>query len=242
MVTRSPAIFYAPHADDSYLSMSTDIIQHIDAGRDIIVVLATLGSSQYMQNVLNGSADTYEGHRHNPALENYEVNPLTPTDITLARESEFISEIGAYRLYANGRVNVSWGVIGFPEGISVDTSKDIIRDYERQYPAASHKVMTYLDSHSDHRNMGQAALELKQAGLISDVRYYVKYEDQNRSDVKAKNPMINRPTAAQKVVVERAGRAFRAWNPAQGSYAFGYHSVKPTFDALLADTKSVVHI
>lgn len=241
MATKPPAIFYAPHSDDSYLSMSTDIIQHIDAGRDIIVVLATLGSSQYMRDVLNGAADTYEGHRHNPVLENYEVSPLTPTDIEIARENEFVSEVGAYRLYANGRVNVSWRVVGYPEDLSVQTAKDLIREYEVQYPGASHKVMTYLDSHNDHKNMGQAALELKNAGLISDVRYYVKLEDQGRSDVRAKSLMTNRPTTAQKVVVERAGRAFRAWNPQAGAYAFGYHSVKPTFDALLADPKSVLH-
>ena len=242
MATRPPAIFYAPHSDDSYLSMSTDIVQHIDAGRDIIVILATLGSSQYMQNVLNGLADTYEGHRHNPVLENYEVSPLTPTDIEIARENEFVSEIGAYRLYANGRVNVSWRVVGYPEGLSVQTAKEVIREYELQYPGASHKVMTYLDSHSDHKNMGQAALELKNAGLISDVRYYIKLEDQNRNDIKSKNPMTNRPNVTQKVAIERAGRGFKAWNPPAGSYAFGLHSVKPTFDALALDPKSVLHV
>ncbi len=241
MALKPPAIFYSPHADDSYLSMSTDILQHIDAGRDIIVVLATLGSSQYMRDALNGNVDNYEGYRHSPAYENYHQIPLDSFDIEIIRENEFVSEVGQYRLYAAGRVNVIHHVVGLDEGITVSQSRDIITSFENSYPGASHKVMTYLDSHNDHKNMGVAAQQLKNEGRVSDVRYYVKYEDQNRTDVKAKNLMINTATAAQKVIVERAGRPFKAWNPAAGSYAFGYHSVKPTFDALLTTTRSVVH-
>ena len=97
------------------------------------------------------------------------------------------------------------------------------------------------DQHSDHRTLGQAALDLYKEGLIKDLRLFV--EPYNLSEFLQNNPEVGLyKTSAQtergQVAVVGAAEAYANWSPSSGRYAIGYHSVGPSFD-LLGDSEDV---
>jgi LmbE family N-acetylglucosaminyl deacetylase len=93
IIMTAPAIFYSPHQDDEVLSMSVDILNHVAAGREVIVVLYTTGKGSFVQDVLNGNGTSaYWGTLHNPYLEGYEE--LTDDDFSVDRNREFQSSLG----------------------------------------------------------------------------------------------------------------------------------------------------
>jgi len=236
-------IFYSPHADDSLLSMSVDILNHIDAGKDVYVVLMTLGGSEAMRDVLNGNKVGFGEPQHDVFAEMYHKPHLNVDDIKAIRRNEFISEVGQYKLYAQRTtgVSVKGEIWGLNEGLSQQSAYDIMKEYARVYPGSSHKTMSYTDRAPDHANCGKALQQLKTEGAISDARFYVHREYRYDAGVLAKRPWPVYATESQKPWIDRAARAYKAWNPAGGSYSYGYISVKDSFDTLAADPHSLVH-
>lgn len=59
-----PAIFYTPHQDDESLGMAGAIVEHIEAGRPVFLVLLTDGKPSACKNyyrVARPAAGTAEG-------------------------------------------------------------------------------------------------------------------------------------------------------------------------------------
>lgn len=240
----SPAVFYAPHADDETLSMGVDIGNHLVAGRDVVVVLVTQSASVGMLGLLNGAVvDPVSGVRHDPVREQY-LGPLTDGRLTAdvvgqARVREWRSACGVYDAFGGGRLAVV--ALGRPEGLTSADVQDVVRDVEAQHPRASHKAMSWTDPHPDHAACGSALRSLRDDGTITDARFYVQ---RNHLDVaRAQGLVVHDVPPAEGVAdaVRRACACYRAWNPAAGSYGFGYRSVRALFDATLAAPASSVH-
>ncbi|SHE66526.1 GlcNAc-PI de-N-acetylase [Seinonella peptonophila] len=232
-----PAVFFSPHQDDETLSMSVDILRHIAAGRDTHVVLLTDGGNTSARWAINGyNSDTntpvtsgYWGSRHDPAVEGY--SPLTWNDIYDARDKEFRSALGQLGVPPSNihlMRTTNRTVAGF---------KTAMQSIISQFPAnTSYKTMSPIDTHDEHRVVAQALWELWNSGVVSDVRFWLSRLDV-QNGVTGGSYQTAATTSAELAKIEKATRAYKAWNPAAGSFAVGYHSVPTQFEALLADPK-----
>lgn len=232
-----PAVYFSPHQDDETLSMSVDILRHIAAGRDTHVVLFTDGGNTGARWSINGyNSDTstpvtssWWGSRHDPTVEDY--TPLTWSTTYDARDTEFKSACGAlgvppYNVHIIRTTNRT--VAGFKA-----TMQSIIN----QFPIGTgYKTMSPIDTHAEHRVGAQALWELWNDGVISDVRFWLSRLDV-MNGVTAGSYLTGTTTATELKKIEQATRSYKAWNPAAGSFAVGYHSVASQFDSLLADPK-----
>lgn len=244
MTLDNPAIFYTPHADDETLSMGLDIANHVEAGREVIIVLMTKGASKGMLDILNGVVhDNVAGYRHDPVREAYKHGVLTSLTAGQSRINEFIGAAGAYRLLTTGSQKVTVDVQNYDDGaLTVDQAKTVMSRYDAMYPRASHKTMTYTDPHRDHKACGEALKSLRDEGALTDARWYVQNE--NRGVTAAAgvtfwtvSPQSNRSDEA----VRHAARVYASWNPVVGSYGFGYRSVSASFDALTTYPQAWAH-
>lgn len=241
----NPAIFYSPHADDESLSMGLDIANHVRAGRDVVLVLATIGASSAMLDILNGRVfDDQAGVTHSPTLEGYADGTLDNTKAGNARIKEFTSAASQYRLYGGGRgqfvIDTSWKK---PDsGLTDSMADDIIWYYASRYPNGSHKTMSWTDPHPDHAALGKALQRSKASTAIHDARWYVQIENLQYAQNAGVYPWEVTPDDQSVVdTLRRALRCYQAWNPAAGSYSFGYRSVKGTFDSQVSNPKGWVH-
>lgn len=227
-----PAIYYVPHADDETLSMAVDILQHVEAGREIIIVLYTDGTGSFVHDALNGQQDSrYWGGYHDPAIEGYQL--LSDEDFSNAWTREFESALGQLGVKPE---NIHLRFVN-QDGYSYDKVKDLVREYEARYPTAGHKAMSYYDSSYTHADSGRALNELYNDGVITDARFFIA-----RADWADLQPgWIISANDEQKVKIRRAARCYEAWNPSAGSFAIGYHSVSDQFDAMVAIPQNKVH-
>lgn len=231
-----PAVYFVPHQDDETLSMSVDIIRHVAAGRETHIVLFTDGGDTGARYVINGYNENtgqpvtsnWWGSRHDPAVEGY--TPLTWNDVYDARDKEFKSALGQLGIPPSNIHIVrttNRTVAGF---------KATFMQFINQFPAGTaYKTMSPVDTHEEHRRGAQALWELWRDGFVSDVRFWLSRLDIMNGSTQGQ--LTAATTTAEYKKIEQATRAYRAWNPAAGSFAIGYHSVASQFEALLADPK-----
>jgi len=225
------AIFYSPHADDETLSMGVGIRNHIVAGYDVYVILLSHGRASNAYNVLAGTQYcSWHAKYHNPSSEGYA--PFDKRKFGLTRVNEFINACLALGVpYSN------IAVYDLEDGqFTKDQVKAIIQEWVNRVPGAGHKTMTYKDNHPDHVACGQALLELYNAGIIGNARFYIKREQYDQI-----NGFFETYDSSYYPYIQAAANVYKNWAPTQGKLAVGYHSVKSTFDALLSDPRSKLH-
>lgn len=195
----SHVVFYIPHQDDEALTFGVGIMNHVASGHTVHVVLMTDGSASGVKSSLN----------------------LSDADFTAARNREF---------------NYSLMIMGIkPQNITYESVKDgtltvaqsetIIRKYETKYPNAKHKVYSYTDWHTDHKNSGQALKNLQNAGVVSDARYYVR-----RGETPVGIALTTEQCQAYyKPFLLAVSASYNIENPRLGLYAIGHKSVKQSF-------------
>ncbi|MCH5584824.1 PIG-L family deacetylase [Shimazuella sp. AN120528] len=230
-----PAIFFIPHQDDETLQAAVDILNHLGAGREVIVVLYTTGKGSFVQGVLNGDGTSaYWGTAHNPYLEGYES--LTDDDFSTARNREFCSALGQLGVTPESIHIQPVDLEGGP--VNKDTVKALMMEYVNIYGlTASYKAMSYYDTSDSHKYSGQALLELYNEGIVTDARFYIA-----RSDWALSRPGTTyTATSAQKDKIKKAARCYEAWNPVSGAFAIGYHSIYAQFNAYLANPQNKIH-
>jgi LmbE family N-acetylglucosaminyl deacetylase len=244
-----PALFYVPHPDDEALNMGITIAEHIAAGRPTHVVLLTHGRQSAAINVINGNhvnGGYYWVVKHDPEAEGYA--PLTVEDFASARIAEFHHACGQLGVLPEYRHVEYLDDPATEETITYTEAKAAIQKYITMYPDADHYSLSYHDIHPDHAVVGQALLDLYNAGGIAyNVRFIISMA--TRNDYESKKQPIpgggwkdvpTDDTIKQKVI--NACRCYAAWAPSLGAYAVGYHSVAGQFEKLIADPCHYLHM
>lgn len=157
------AVFYIPHQDDELLSFGVAILNHVEKGFDVKLVLYTDGEGSGLVGKM----------------------PLTKKQFGAARDKEF--SLSTNFLRVNQR-NITY--LNMPDGkVTKGMMKNVIQRYEKMYPGARHKAYSYYDQHNDHKVAGQALNELYNAGKVSDARFYINYGRYNTpGQPEVKNP------------------------------------------------------
>lgn len=228
-------LFFSPHQDDETLSMGNAIIEHVEKS-DTHVILCTDGSKSIIRKVLDdGGTCSY----HIKDIHKYS---LPEDEFSKHRDEEFkdsCKEMGVKE--SNIHIEENRAHDG---ELSKEKAKEIILKYLDEYPNAKVKTVTpYKASgiHEDHRALGEAALELYEEGKIKDLRFYVEPYDYNDFKKINLNVDVWKVLNSQENKLLSAMNAYKKWNPENGQYAIGYHSVKSHFDELEKNNIQYVH-
>lgn len=235
-------LFYVPHADDEVLSLGVAILKCLELGEEVHLILMTDGSACGSIRFLNG--DEHCGVHdcfHNPIDEMYRDGILDEQDHVTARTREFLA---VSRIYGIDPDHLH--VYGYKDGrLTVDQARTVVLRMENDGnipgPKTHHTMTARFDNHNDHISCGTALAELHREGKIGAPHWYVKRslwgtlpDDAPIEDLVA--------TEGQAVLLRRAcEEVYMRWEPGEGHYAVGYHSVPMSFDGLLGDFRNKVH-
>ncbi len=227
-------LYFAPHQDDELLTMGVDICRSVRKGCEVHVILCTDGGKSNVRLWLNNGKDCPihpEPHHFEVSLE----------DFIRCRDQEFWGSCRA--------LGVPESNIHLPENrdrdgsLSQKNAEDMIRRY---VSACSGEITVCTISpnngpkqHADHKTLGRAAENLLNKGEIPELKLFV--EPYHYQDIAANPRLIPILPTIQKAEEEEAARIRQAvasyshWDPSQGRYAVGYHSVNTAFTDYLQE-------
>lgn len=233
--------FFASHQDDETLTMGAAIVNHLEAGHDVHVFVATDGKASNARKVINGEFHCYyHNSTHDPVAENYADGSLSAEEFGYARDYEFLRACEALGVpTANIHFN---DVTRYADGgLTVAKAETFIETNVNNFGIELVKSHSEYDTHTDHASLGQALRNLKNSGKIKDARFYAKRENWDTTPVSLGDEIPNNTE-----YVKSAAEQYDLWNPTGGTtgiatYAIGEHSVPTSFDALKADIRSKWH-
>ena len=222
-------LLFSPHQDDEALSMGAFAVQALDHGCSVRAVLCTDGSASFVKRELSDGL-TCGFHTGEHAYE------LSDSQFIGARDSEFQDSCKALGLTSFDVANVQGRAAD--SKLTVQKAKDIIRYYLAKYPGAvvcTTSPSVGSEQNSDHRVLGEAALELYREDIIDDLRlfvepYYLNEFEQGSHSINLDETSLE--SDAERASLTLAAASYRVWNPDASRFAVGYHSVGSYFDAM----------
>jgi N-acetylmuramoyl-L-alanine amidase len=251
-----PILYFVPHQDDEILSMGVDIRNQLSRGRNIQVILVTDGENSEARDILNGQydneskdpskagrplKDTWHDTIHDPRLENFQHGYLSFEEFTNLRTNEFYRALETLGV-SRDRIHIE----GLHAGnINKASIEEIIKKYISTYPNADIKSLSWFDGHPTHSLIGQSIKDLQDNKIIKpyQAEFFLSiYTDRFYS--------IPKPMKTQKILFDKesersmlinAANVYKRYDPANGFYAIGYHSVPSQFAALTIDPYTNFH-
>ncbi|MDQ0857818.1 PIG-L deacetylase family protein [Bacillus sp. V2I10] len=205
-------IYYVPHQDDELLSMGVGILNDVERGYEVHLVLYTDGLASNVQHTLN----------------------LTPEQFGKARDKEFIRSALALRVKPNNLhfLNLQ------DRKVTKEDMREVIQKFEKKYPGAKHRAYSYYDKHNDHNVAGEALNALYNEGEINeDVKFYINY---GRYDTKGIEEPYNERKYKKRL--KMGIRAYNINMPKFGFYGIGRKSAGDLFVNLEKNPKSLYHL
>ena len=220
-------LWFSPHQDDEILTYGSGIIEDLDAGCDVHVILCTDGSKSNVRNVL-------ANNRSCTVCSKLHTHHLSERQFIEARDAEFTESCIALgvppeniHIYGADDGNVR----AVDSSLRVSESVNIISHYLGLYPGAAVRTMSPLTGprqHRDHKALGQAAVAMQMAGAIGELDLYVEpYYYFNYLATGA--PKLEGVACRDSLRFEEATSAYRRFDPEHGRYAIGGHSMISTF-------------
>lgn len=205
-------IYYIPHQDDETLSFGVSIIDDIEQGKDVHIVLLTDGSASVIREKMSLSKEEFTEARNREmekALDELGVN------------LNHLSKLD----YADGE-------------LTVEGAKETIQEYAEKYPEAEHKTFSFYDPHSDHSNSGKALKSMQQKGVVEEAKFFIgsNYTPPQELEIKeveykpSYDPLIRAAASSYKIEDEQ-----------KSLYGIGYQSVPELFENLEVNPRSIYH-
>lgn len=235
-------IFHVPHADDEVLSLGVAILQCLARGEEVHLILITDGSACGSFHFLNGTEKCpIHNVYHDPIKEGYLDGILDTQDHVAARRREFLS---AAEILGIPTSNLH--VYGYKDGkLTVEQARQIALRAEKSEdipgPKTHHTMTERYDNHNDHQACGRALADLHAEGSIAPPFWYVKRSLWHTIPTGDPVEDLVADEAQAKVLRKAAEDVYKNWDPKNGHYAIGYHSVPESFDKMLKDFRNKVH-
>ncbi|MEL3970739.1 cell wall-binding repeat-containing protein [Rossellomorea oryzaecorticis] len=251
-----PVVYFVPHADDEVLSYAVDIRNMIREGKPTYLVLMSQGEDSSARSIQNGFYDgefilsSMQGMRtychwhkryHDPIEENYLHGHLDVETFGELREEDFFRATSALGVPEE---NIFSHALSKNEFTS-ENLEGIIKEYIGKYPRADFKTMSKFDAHSQHALIGRTLEEMEQKNELYPFQtsYFVSmYTDRFSS--------INIPFEKVKVIlsnpldepyIKKGINEYKLFEPENGLYGNGYHSVMSQFNALENQMFTKIH-
>ncbi len=231
---KQTVLYCAPHQDDELLTMGIAICASLNEGKDVHVVLCSDGSKSKVRFKLrNGqSCEKHEG------IHCYD---LSEEEFTKARDREFQGSCEALGVKKeNIHIPSKRAIDG---SLSDEEAKEIIRKALQEIDPHAEVCTIYpkgSSQHRDHTALGRAALSLYEEGTVEKVSFFlepycVKKTLEEKPSLKLKEYKAG---FFSKKKVRKAIASYSLWDPSNGRYAVGYHSVTDDFDNYIRELKN----
>lgn len=228
-----PILYIVPHQDDEILSYGVDIRNELSRGRQVHLILLTRGEDSAAKETLNGVYYCrIHGKYHNPAKEGYKENTLSPDEFANARTDEYFR---ALRALGVPRSNIHTDYVPNYQYYG-STVRPVIEKYLAAYPNADVRTFSWFDGHSAHSLLGKVVQGMYTDGLLQryQAKYFISIYSDRFYNVPKPMPTIMNIIEKQSDIqfLRSAIGEYRRWDPRNGHYAVGYHSVQSQFDSL----------
>jgi len=229
-------LYFAPHQDDELLSMGIHICNSVKNRHDVHVILCSDGSKSAVRNTLkNGKACSKHEGTHD-----YE---LSVEEFIRARDKEFTDSclaLGVKR--ENIHIPTDRAVDGSVETAHVE---NLMRRYLESF--GNDAVVCTLSpnngtaQHRDHKAVGFAAEHLLNQGIVNEAYFFIEPYHiaqivDNAEDIPQDSAILRASQDVEKHI-RKAIDAYSYWNPDEGRFACGYHSVTNEFNDFLREKK-----
>ena len=222
----TPVVFYfSPHQDDELLNLGTAMCKDIDAGREVFCVLCTDGGASGARRLIdNGGACRWHEGAHD--------HPLTVAEFSAARDREFTASCLAMGL---SPAHIIIPADRAPDGqLTAERAADIMRSAIKDFPAEQVTLKTLAEvtwqrQNPDHTAVARAALRLREENVCAAAEEYLEtilFPAPEGNGI----PETLTPDAAQRERLLAAAANYCRWEPENGFYAVGCHSVWDEFD------------
>ncbi|MGP8299515.1 PIG-L deacetylase family protein [Streptomyces inhibens] len=241
----TPAIFYSPHQDDESIGMAGSIREHKEAGRAVHLVLLTNGINQALLDIMNGvNGPCPLGTK---CRQPDHALGLTMGDLIAGRNAEFTAaaqQLGVDEVHVIGfnDDDVTTDRAGFIERV-----KAVIIGFEARFPGASHKLVSgwrdQVPSESSpnptHSACRDAAEGLRDR--ITDFRFHWTYAYFREQSARTADFVLDL-SDAQFAAKRQAILEYNRWEPDNGRYALGYHSVSTLLENASSDPHEYIDV
>jgi LmbE family N-acetylglucosaminyl deacetylase len=147
-----------------------------------------------------------------------------------------------------------------PTQAGIDAAQEVMQMYVTNYPNSLHFTMSESDRHPDHAALGYALRNLKNADpMLVNSRFFVSRLYWNTGSgyppevLDAANGTLQwygtgnttfgtKKAEMDSILRNRVSPIFSAWNPAEGSYAIGYHQVVNQFATNFGPSASIANL
>jgi LmbE family N-acetylglucosaminyl deacetylase len=249
---QNTVIYFVPHADDEVLSFSVPILNDIRAGKKVYMVLMSPGEDSGAREVVNGQYDVestgshppgkllyckWHKKYHQPLKEKYRDGHLTKAQFGLARIQEF------YKSGAKLGIPKSQMLVKFlPNGkFNYHAVKLIILTYAKLFPDAQFKSFSSVDVMVDHAMVGKVLNDLYNERQIKKPQKIVSIATDRVKNKKVPGYKQYLSHAAdKKKILNAVNHVYKGWNPQNGTYGMGYHSVSSQFNMMVNNTYSKI--
>ncbi len=233
--SRSTALYLVPHQDDELLSMGVDICRSMASGdAEVHVILFTDGSKSNMRRrICDGKNCPFHEGIHQYALE--------IPEFVQARDREFLASCQA--------LGVPAANIHFLPRRAIDGALDqneaenaivnMLKAYSGNVTLCTIAPFGGAGQHQDHRILGQAAVNLYQKRVVSNLKLFIEPYCMASSREAFPDLKIHELTADETALasLKQAADAYSLWKPEEGRYAIGYHSVHQSFREYLQNPR-----
>lgn len=230
-------LYVVPHQDDELFTFGLDVVKTLSRGDSVYVLLVTDGSECWVKDMLadgkkctDGGKDFHDCHKY----------ALSTEEFVASRDKEFFECCS--RLGIN-KDNVHLSNPRFVDmNFSVEEVKAAIKSvveminpdrvcvhaprWESSFNPCERNVS--MPPHIDHCFCGRAVYLLLREKVIKDAEFFIEFYDLERfeslhSDITVRRIEANSDEAE---LIQRAGLAYKVWNPDEGRYAIGWHCDK----------------
>ncbi|WP_175990066.1 cell wall-binding repeat-containing protein [Bacillus sp. Marseille-Q1617] len=251
-----PVVYFVPHADDEVLSYAVDIRNMIREGRPTYLVLMSQGEDSFARSIQNGFYDGkdvlpfeqgmplfchWHKRYHDPIEESYLHGHIDVETFGELREEDFFR---ATRALGVPEENIFSHALSKNEFTS-ENIEGIIKEYIGKYPSADFKTMSKFDGHIQHALIGSTLEEMEQKNELYPFQtsYFVSmYTDRFSSiNIPYKNVVITLSNHLDESYIKKGINEYKLFEPENGLYGNGYHSVMSQFNALEKQMFTKIH-
>lgn len=211
--------YFAPHQDDELTNFGAAICADLDAGHEVFCVLCTDGGASGARGLLaDGGGCAWHDKRHTFALSR--------EAFAAARDHEFTASCLALGIEPE---HIVISPLRAPDsGCTVEAARRIILDATAACPNEHTMIKTLLPvtwrrQNPDHTAIAQAAAGLKAEGRFADVRFYCEMILLPAPDHIRLQKIEPTPQGRERLL--RAADEYGRWEPQNGRFAIGVHSV-----------------
>ncbi len=216
--------FFSPHQDDELLNLGAAMCQDIDAGREVFCVLCTDGGASGARRLIgDGETCEWHGDRHD--------YPMDRAAFSAARDGEFTASCLAMGLQPD---HILIPADRAPDGqLTAEHAEKLMRDAIKGFPAEQVTLKTLAEvkwqqQNPDHTAVARAALQLRAENACAAVEEYLETILFPAPEDAAILETVT-PNEAQRKRLLAAAESYCRWQPEEGRFAVGFHSVADEF-------------